>query len=288
MEYRFVDVGELKRLYDGKFIHQELMATNHCWNNNDVEKVYVYGCFDVKDPNIVYGLCVGTVYKKNTICRCSQWKFGENRQRELWIEYLSTNSESNCHGNTLLAEIEKKLVKHDVVRRNIYIVSLFHAVGFYEKCGYQEIVTSDSDEDDDYPSSFVHGAGIGTWMSKGIDGKLDNENVYEPIFECLFGEAYERNLVRLIRPYLTFEVDITFLYFLYPKNYEEFQKDTGRKFLSMTFDEFKDVHFRKYKDFFNSVDKYESSGDTEVFTFFKSVNLEIAKRMLENYLDSRS
>lgn len=182
MEYQFINTDRLKYLYDNKLIPNGLMAYNHCWSNKDVLTIYAYACYSKDDNNKIYGLCVGTVYKPDTINRCSQWTFGENRKRELWIEHIHSDSNSPCSGKKLLSAVEKKLEQHqkNILRKNIYVVSIYDAVGFYEKCGYTEIYTPDHEnEDTDYPTSFVYGACIGTWMAKPLTDVIDNENIIE-------------------------------------------------------------------------------------------------------------
>jgi len=147
MEYKSVTGNYVKKALNNKSI-PELMMYNHIWDGDDVEDIIAFACFDLN--NAIQGLCVGAIYKKNSIKRCSQWNFEENRKRQLWIVHLHSNPTSSCSGTHLLKLTESKLIeesaKYDIDRRNIYTLSIYPAVGFYEKHGFVEMRPNPGDK----------------------------------------------------------------------------------------------------------------------------------------------
>lgn len=129
-EYGFIDTIRLIYLYRNKLIPTGLMAYNQCWSNKDVLTVYAYACYSKDNNDKIYGLCVGTVYKPNTINKCSQWLFGENRKRELWIEHIHSNADSPCSGKQLLNVIEERLLTHQKCFKEKYIRSIYLRSGW--------------------------------------------------------------------------------------------------------------------------------------------------------------
>lgn len=107
-----------------------------------------------KKENKFIGLGIGCVYSNKKISRCSNWDFGENMHRELWIDYLVSLEKGT--GTRILNELENHLKNHleCVERKNIYITSVRGAEGFYYKNGYKEIITKETDLDEDEPSVF--------------------------------------------------------------------------------------------------------------------------------------
>lgn len=138
------------------------------FEKHEVIKMYT---IVAKEGMKVVGLGIGSVYEHGTMCRTSQWQFGENKHRELWIDYLWSSKDSSCSGREILNRLESKLKQHSVERKNIYVVSVHEATGFYTKCGYTEIHTKDTDDDDDYPSSYTNVCCIGLWYAKSIENR---------------------------------------------------------------------------------------------------------------------
>ena len=289
MEYSFIDKDKLKYLYENKLIPNGLMAYNHSWNNKDVKEIYSYLCHSSTNPKKIFGLCVGVVYNPNTINKCSQWIFGENRHRELWIEHIHVDPESCCKGSYLLDKVEEKLRQYEnVERKNIYVLSIFEAVNFYEKCGYNEIQTNDTNEDEDYPSAYVNGTGVGTWMAKPLQEKLDSEDFPGFMSEYLFNDAWRRHSTKMIQKYLTIKIELDIFWFLFPTNFDKFKTVCGRKYTNYSEEKFIEEKYPKYSDFLKSIDIYEKTKDLmNVKSFFKEVDENSLSEMLDNYFDLR-
>jgi GNAT superfamily N-acetyltransferase len=290
MRYSFISKDKLKYLYENKLIPTGYMAYNHSWENEEVKEIYSYVCYSAENIDKIFGLCVGVVYERNTIARCSQWGFGENRNRELWIEHIHADPNSQCKGSFLLKKVEEKLKHHReyVKRKNIYFVSIFEAVNFYEKCGYNEIYTKETDEDDDYPSSYVNGACVGTWMAKPLYEKLDSEEVSQFIPEYLFADSNRRHSVKMLQEHLTLELEVDIFWFLFPSDFKKFKNNCGRKYIKYEEEDFVKEKYPKYSKFLKSMEKYEKyekTGDvSEVKPFFKEKSEKEIREILENYL----
>jgi len=299
MEYNYISFDELLDLIKRGLINiREKDVEGYILDKNNIIKMYILICHDASFNSKVYGFCIGVVYKANTMTRHSQWRFGENKYRELYIDLIDTELDSECKGSVLLKNVESKLAAHkdNVQRKNIYLISLYDAFSFYENCGYTEIITPDNDEfDDDYPSSFTDGACIGTWMAKPLDDKLDNENPPNYITEYLFGDAGHRNSFKMLQKYLTFEVDLSLFWFLWSANFEEFKIFTRRKYKDFTKEEFIEKFYKKYSEFLYDMRQYnmltrEDEGKNLnpiaskcVSKYFKNLSDEDIRLVLNNY-----
>lgn len=289
--YSFVDYTELR---DKLQSAGETLNNTEIWNSDVVEALYAYCC---SDGDKVVGVCVGTVYKPGTISRHWQWNFGENKKRELWIDSLFTNPHSKCKGSTMLAAVEDKLRQHinSVQRKNIYIASVFPAVGFYEVCGYREIITpEDKVEDEDYP--FVFRSEHLKWMCKGLKGDIEDEELYE-VGEWIFWDAVDNHSIKSIQPYLKFTIGIDFLLFFDQRLrdlcergerefFDRFKRCSGRMFLDIdTNEEFRKRYYAKYEPFLDSLVSYkEDRTDKRVFEYFTK-DEETVKAILEATLE---
>lgn len=133
----------------------------------------------VIDPNTgeVIAMAFGSVYDGD-LSRASQWDFGANRDRRLWVDSIFSKR-PGC-GSVVLAEIEAALAEHadEVPKPNIYVMSLLSSTGFYDRKGYVGIDTPDHADDEDYPSSFLFGSCVGWWMAKPLGDALCGETEY--------------------------------------------------------------------------------------------------------------
>jgi hypothetical protein len=127
-----------------------------------------------KEDQIIVALGIGKVYGDD-INRADQWKFGENRKRRLWIDYIWSSKKG--YGRKVISELEEHLVmfSNDIPRKNVYVMSIPSSFGFYHACGYTPISTEDHEDDEDYPSSFTHGSCVGYWFCKPLGDKIDDE-----------------------------------------------------------------------------------------------------------------
>jgi hypothetical protein len=294
MNYSFITAEQLQSVYEKEKDSFPASVHPNWVNNPNIVEVYSYIC--KSDEGKILGLCVGVVYKNGTMGRTSQWNFGENMHMELWIDHIHTDSNSECRGSYLLEKVEEKLRQHvdRVERKNIYVVSIFDAISFYEKKGYIEIITNDHEEDDDYPSSFVDGACIGTWMCKPLLGNLDCEETARFLPEYCFGNSSSRNSITILRNYLNFEADETLLYFLgSATSFDLFKERYGRKYLRYTEEEFRNKFYPKYSDFLTALESIKGIthfGELNltshpIVPFFKNMSLGTLQECLENYVD---
>lgn len=130
------------------------------------------------DNGIMVGWLGGGIYKEETTGRCSQWSFGENKERLVWIDIVVSIKKGV--GRKLLQELEKtvKALKFGK-RQNIYVLSTFKAAEFYRKCGFTAINTPNNEDDEDYPGVFL-GEANGCWFAKPLCKELDNETELYP------------------------------------------------------------------------------------------------------------
>jgi len=296
MEYSYISFDELLDLRKRGLA--DISLGHYNLNKEEIEKIYVSVCHNVSHNNNlekIYGLCIGVVYKPNTMSRCSQWRFGENKYRELYITDLYTELNSECKGSVLLSNVESKLKSHkdSVLRKNIYVISVFEAFSFYENCGYTEIDTPEDDDDEDYPSAFTDGACVGTWMAKPINDELDNECVPNYIIEYLFRDAWGRNSYKMLQKYLTFDVDLSLIWFLWSHDYEKFKQQTRRKYMNLTIEQFIEKYYEQYSDFITAMNQYNTNTNNgrnvtkadiqKISKYFRNLNEEDLKLVLKDY-----
>lgn len=285
MAYSFISKEELKKFCEEKSYRFQ-------WDDEDILDVYT--CVYKENGKIV-GHCVGSVYKEGTFSRACQWRFGHNRNRELWIDSLESDPNSSCKGSILLQKVEEKLRTHKVKRQNIYVVSVQNAISFYEKFGYVEIETPDDEEDEDYPSAFRDGVCIGVWMCKPLPGKeIDSETEKTFSTEYVLNEAFCNKSLRVLRRILNFEVDYEIFYFD-DEDFEEFQKESGRKYLGYTEEEFRNTFYPRYAGFLDLLKKYKtrmSQGiyeidEKEFLPYFKNLTQEEIKQNVDIFFEMR-
>lgn len=152
-----------------------------------------------------YGLIV--LYKPGTMTRCNQWEFGENKQREIWIESLwSINHGGKILLNYLHHEMKSYIQEHKIVlvRNNIYTVALTTANGFFKHCGYEEIITPDHEDDNDYPSSYQYGGELLSWMAYPLNSEIEGETIANfEINEWYLNECIQRGRADMINKILS-------------------------------------------------------------------------------------
>lgn len=284
MAYSFISKEELKKFCEEKSYRFQ-------WDDEDLLEVYT--CVYKENEKIV-GHCVGSVYKEGTFSRACQWRFGHNRDRELWIDSLRSDSNSSCKGSILLQKVEEKLRAHKVKRQNIYVVSVHNAISFYEKFGYIEIETPDDEEDEDYPSAFTDGACIGVWMCKPLYIEIDSETEKGHLVEYMLSNAFNKKSLRVLRRILNFEVDYEIFYFD-DEDFKKFQKKSGRKYLKYTEEEFRNTFYSRYAGFLDLLKKYKtrmSQGiyeidEKEFLPYFKNLTQEEVKQNVDIFFEMR-
>lgn len=229
-------------------------------------KNFGISCSYYEDEKILgYGLA--TIYDKNSIERCSQWNFGENRKREIWIDDLwSVKNVGKDIMKILTDEILKRVVIEDLERKNIYIMALGEASGFYHSLGYEEIVFNEDEEDEDCPYVFSESTGLKIWMAKGLDEmQLDKEVIFDlKIDEWYFGNCLERDRMDMLQKILTFPVP----------SYKYLQQLRDLDCLSDP-DKFQADLMKYIRDGQNNNEKFE-----ELAAYF---NHPLAQEMINNY-----
>ena len=145
----------------------------------------------------ICGFGLGTVYERESIHRADQWTFGENRKRQLYIDNLWSTKNV---GRKILTILEKELL--------IYVVALSESNGFYSSCGYYEIETPETEEDDDYVTSYQDGGELKCWMAKPLGSELDQENLYlfDIDYEWYFSDSISRSRLDMLNSMLKFEL----------------------------------------------------------------------------------
>ena len=139
-----------------------------------------YGEFDSADSvytvrvvqdNKMIGYLKGGIYPSTHLKRSSQWQFGENKDRSIWVD-LCISTQKGI-GRQLLKKFEEMLPKKVDGRQNIYVCSPHTSAAFYIKCGYHPIETPDNPSDKDVPLEFL--LQFGCWLAKPLGLKLDQE-----------------------------------------------------------------------------------------------------------------
>uniref|UniRef100_A0A6C0J536 Uncharacterized protein n=1 Tax=viral metagenome TaxID=1070528 RepID=A0A6C0J536_9ZZZZ len=145
------------------------------------ETIYVIIYKD--DLDIPKGMIIGAVYKHGTVSRNDQWNFGENTERELWIDYIWSGIKGI--GKQLMHQMETLLCQHidNVHRKNIYVLSANGTGWFYNINGYSCIDTPPRDGDVECTEDFMYGVAIGFWYAKNmsvIGSSPEHEYIREP------------------------------------------------------------------------------------------------------------
>ncbi len=191
-----------------------------------------------RDDEIV-GIGIASVYKKGTLTRCSQWSFGANLHRELWIDHLWTKKDSGCRGKDILKKLEDKLIQHTCERKNIYVLSIEDSSGFYHHEGYHEIDTPHEKDDEDYPSSFSDGSRF--WYAKSIAGGIpEYETLTEFDKNWLISSACQRGRLDIIQGVLQSGI---FTNYQQLKFFDKFIEDDSLPVLLLEF--FKEIEIYK-------------------------------------------
>lgn len=145
------------RLY--KSVHEVHTILIRCVNNNN----------DV-------GFLKGAIYKKDSIDRCYQWCFGNNKERVVWVDSMSCLEKRKGYGSKMLTMFEEYIKKIPFEgKRNIYVMSVIKSEMFYIKQGYTPVCTRDHPHDEDYPSTFF--SEVGGWLAKPLGDQIDQEEI---------------------------------------------------------------------------------------------------------------
>lgn len=212
-------------------------------------------------------------------------------KRELWIDYISVEHRDSCKGSVLLAAVENKLIQHldSVQRKNIYVASVASAVGFYEVCGYREIITPEHElEDSDYP--YVFRAEHLKWMCKGlVDEKIDNEEIYD--FEPgIFLDSIENHSVKRLQSYLKFTIGIDFLWYMglifgrFYMRLDKFDVFIGnfRGYSGIkTVEEFDEKYYARYSSFLDDFTMYINDRTSRTIYDYFTKDEETVKKILD-------
>ena len=191
----------------------------------DDEKECTMVRFKDNENNLLAFLKAG-IYEKGTFGRCAQWKFGENKYRTLWIDFVWSGKKGL--GSEIMKYFENyvKTLKIDG-RQNIYVVSIDSAFMFYLKCGYSAIATPENDEEDeDYPC--VYWSEIGKWMAKPLGEYLDEEKID---YNRELKSELDVDYAYIVKDYEAIEKKIDVMKFL------DDQKENVKKFMSDDFDD---------------------------------------------------
>jgi hypothetical protein len=219
------------------------------------ERNYCVSCTYEEDGKI-HGYGLATIYQHNSIERCNQWNFGGNRKRQIWIDDLwSVKNVGKEIMNKLEDIILKKIDIDKLERKNIYIMALGSASGFYHSLGYEEINFSEDDEDEDDPYVFSECAELKIWMAKSINtNSLDNETIFNlSINEWYFGNCLQRNRLDLLQKILNFTIsNYKYLHTLEKLNDKELELEKLDDFQSGLVKYFSDGNFEPIKSFFNN------------------------------------
>lgn len=229
----------------------------------------------------VYGYGLATIYKRNTIGRANQWDFGSNRPRQIWIDELWSNKNV---GKQIMQILENKLLQkgQDLEKRNIYIMALSSASGFYQSLGYEEIVMEETDEDEDSPYIFVECNDPKCWMAKGMIEKLQGEELSElKIGEWYFGDALGRMRVDLLQKIFIFPIP--------SYKYLESLRDKSFEGVKISASSLQEVKISASCDEFETLlKKYLSGNDFSKKSFcplekYFSIDPDLAREMINNY-----
>lgn len=223
---------------------------------------------------------MANLYPLESKRRCDQLNFGENANRELWIDLMFSR---NNTGKKLLKQLEKELLLSvdisQLKRKNIYIFSVDEAHGFYHSQGYREIKINSHEGDEDCPDIFMSSTGYKCWMAKPIGDvlassewrRLDCEEEYQvKIDEYYIGSCLERGRSDLLNEILSFSVGWKDLQILY-----DIKKNTSHNALLNSL--IKDLSL-----YFNT-GKYDP--DIERYFNMEKVSSKMLKEIIDNYMD---
>jgi hypothetical protein len=151
-----------------------LLPVGSCFPNGDVINI---GIFIINEKQDITAYGSGGIYSTKKLYRHSQWLFGNNRERSMWIDAIW--SDGDGRGTFIVKEIERFFLENIdlAVKKNIYVLALKEATPFYKKLGYDEIQTNEHDDDDDYP--YVFHSEVGVWYAKPLVGEtIDREEIF--------------------------------------------------------------------------------------------------------------